>query len=262
MSFGLGAGLTPWVQRLIIANVVIWILQLTVPGLTGILEFVPRFVLFRPWTPFTYMFAHDPSGFSHIFFNMLSLYFFGPPVEGRFGSSEFIKYYIICGLGGAALSFLFPNAAIIGASGAIFGIMLAFAMNWPDAPIYIYFMIPVPAKLLIAGMVVFSLFSGITGHNAGVAHFAHLGGFAAGWLYLKFGWRSRGMFSGVKKSMNKRRMNVVQGGASAGPPGPQDVHILSELDRVLDKISKQGMSSLSPEERRLLDEASRRYRQN
>src|SRR3954467_12423475 len=140
MSFGLGAGLTPWVQRLIIANVVIWILQLVMPGLTDFLSFVPALFLHRPWTVFTYMFAHDPNGFSHIFFNMLSLYFFGSPVEGRLGSREFIKYYILCGLGGAALSFLFPHVAIIGASGAIFGVMLAFAMNWPDAPIYIYFM--------------------------------------------------------------------------------------------------------------------------
>src|SRR4051812_18786542 len=104
MSFGVGGGLTPWVQRLIIANVVIWILQLIMPALTGWMELVPSEVLTHPWTLLTYMFAHDPSGFSHIFFNMLSLYFFGPPIESRFGSDEFIKYYLICGFGGAALS--------------------------------------------------------------------------------------------------------------------------------------------------------------
>jgi membrane associated rhomboid family serine protease len=91
----------------------------------------------RPWTVVTYMFAHG--GFWHIFFNMLVLFFFGPPLEARWGSREFAKYYFICGIGGAALSFLFAfHAPIIGASAAVYGVMLAFALNWPDSPIYIW----------------------------------------------------------------------------------------------------------------------------
>src|SRR5690606_36365361 len=99
------------------------------------LGFTPRDFLHKPWTFVTYMFVHG--GFGHIFFNMLGVFFFGPPVEDRLGSREFIKYYLITGIiGGAVLAFIFaPDALLIGASGALFAIMLAFALFWPDAPI-------------------------------------------------------------------------------------------------------------------------------
>nr|AIA15515.1 Rhomboid family [uncultured bacterium] len=284
MSFGIGGGFTPWVQRLIIINAVVWILQLVLPGLTSFLQFVPAGIIYRPWTVVTYMFAHDPTSFWHIAMNMLGLYFFGPPLEARWGSKEFLKFYFICGMGGALLSFLFAHSPIIGASAAVYGVMLGFAMNWPDVPIYIWGIFPVPAKVLVGLFAVFSLYSGITGRDAGVAHFAHLGGFAAAYLYLKFDRRGGGLFTRVRKMMTKQGMTVASGGggASSGPvsrPGavgtirgmgsnqPRrgasgEVELLNELDRVLDKISTQGMNSLSPEERKLLDEASRRYRQN
>jgi membrane associated rhomboid family serine protease len=275
MSFGIGGGFTPWVQRLIIINVAVFVLQSAMPGLTYYLQFVPHEVIFRPWTIITYMFAHG--GFWHIAMNMLGLYFFGPPLEARWGSKEFLKFYFLCGMGGAALSFLFVNSPIIGASAAVYGVMLGFAMNWPDVPIYIWGIFPVPAKVLVGLFAAFSLYSGITGRDAGVAHFAHLGGFAAGYLYLRFDRRGGGLFTRVRKMMTKRGMTVASGGGgTSGAVGtirsmgsapskrgaPGEVELLNELDRVLDKISTQGMNSLSPEERRLLDEASRRYRQN
>nr|AIA15122.1 Rhomboid family [uncultured bacterium] len=280
MTFGFGAGFTPWVQRLIIANVVMFVLQNMVPGFTAMIEFVPSLVLYRPWTLITYMFAHG--GFGHIFFNMLALFFFGPPLESRWGSNEFIKYYILCGLGGAALSFMFAHASIIGASAAVYGVMLAFAMNWPDAPIYIWGIFPLPAKYLIASAVVISLFSAFGNVQDGTAHFAHLGGFAAGFLYLKMDRKGGGLFTRVRKMVTKSGMKVTPGGApadqvgavghmrSAGPlrgkgapvTGPTETQMLNDLDRVLDKISTQGMNSLTAGERKLLDEASRRYRQN
>ena len=277
MTFGIGGGLTPWVQRLIIANVVVFLLQSAVGGLTSFLSFIPHYALYRPWTVVTYMFAHG--GFMHLLMNMLGLFFFGPPLEARWGSREFLKYYILCGIGGAALSFLFMNAPIIGASAAVYGIMLGFAMNWPDAPIYIWGIFPIPAKMLVAIFAVISLYSGLTGSDSGVAHFAHLGGFAAGFIYLKLDRKGGGLFTRVRKMMTKRNMNVASGGGGSGgavgsirsmssggagrPRGAAgEVELLSELDRVLDKISTQGMNSLTAEERRLLDEASRRHRQN
>jgi membrane associated rhomboid family serine protease len=280
MAFGMGAGLTPWVKRLLIANLVIWLLQITVAPLTEWLQFVPQDFLRRPWTVVTYMFAHDPRGIGHIFFNMLGLFFFGPPLEGRWGSREFIKYYILCGLGGAALSFVFAGSPIIGASAAVYGIMLGFAMNWPDAPIYIYGILPVPAKYLVGMGVVLSLYLGLTGRQAGVAHFAHLGGFAAGFIYLKLDHRGGGLFTRARKMVTRSRMNVSPGGRDAddrpgavghmGPARPMtrgmapgaEEKLLSELDQVLDKISTHGMSSLTLDERKLLDDASRRYRGN
>jgi membrane associated rhomboid family serine protease len=246
------------------------------PYLTGYLAFVPGAVLVRPWTLLTYMFAHG--GFMHLFFNMLGLFFFGPPLESRWGSKEFIKFYVICGLGGAALSFLFAfNSPIIGASAAVYGVMLAFALNWPDSPIYIWGIFPIPAKWLVLILAAFSFLSAFQGRADGVAHFAHLGGFAAAFLYLKwetFSRQRRLSTMGFGDAAKKRKFRVVPGGAetAAAPPrAPRrppaeafgtEEKLLTELDRVLDKISTDGMSSLTADERKLLDDVSRRYRQN
>jgi membrane associated rhomboid family serine protease len=281
MSFGFGAGLTPWVQRLIIANIAVWLLQVVWPPLTLWLQFVPGAVLYRPWTLITYMFAHDPNGIGHLLFNMIGLFFFGPPLEARWGSREFMKYYLLCGLGGAALSFLFVHSAIIGASAAIYGVMLGFAMNWPDAPIYIWGIFPVPAKYLVGVFFLISLYSGFAGRADGVAHLAHVGGVVAGFIYLKLDHRGGGLFTRARQMVKRHRLNVVSGAAPPDSPGavghmrqpgtpaaaPRrsaagEAQLLNELDQVLDKISTQGMASLTPAERRLLDEASRRYRQN
>src|SRR4051794_19846937 len=110
-----GYHLTPWVKRLLIANAAVFLVAWRFPQLREYLAFAPEDVLSRPWTAVTYMFTHW--AFFHVFFNMLALFFFGPPIEERWGSKEFIKYYFICGLGGAALSFVFAfNSAVVGAS--------------------------------------------------------------------------------------------------------------------------------------------------
>lgn len=198
---------------------------------------------------------------------MLALFFFGPPLEERWGSREFIKFYLICGLGGALLSFVFISASVIGASAAVFGVMLAFAMNWPDAPIYIWGIFPVKAKWLVIIMVVFSLLSAFNSSADGVAHFAHLGGFAAAWLYLKFDYRTGSPLKRLKRLLNRPKLTVVSGAAPAPPqPKPRarrvEERLYDDVDKVLDKISTQGMASLTPEERKLLDEVSRKYRKN
>lgn len=273
-GLGFGYGLTPWVKRLIIANVAVFLVsELLIRNnlVQYYMAFVPGEILTRPWTLVTYMFAHGNLG--HVFFNMLGLFFFGPPLEARWGSNEFLKFYFICGLGGAALSFLFAfNSPIIGASAAVYGVLLAFAMNWPDMPIYIWGIFPVQAKWLAIFFVALSLYSAFQGRADGLAHFAHLGGFAAGFLYLKLD-RPGGLFAGMKKKRDpRRRFTIVRGNSDDNPaPAParretapprDDSELLGELDRVLDKISTSGLSSLSSEERKLLDEVSRKYRQN
>lgn len=267
-----GFGLTPWVQRLLIANTLVFLVTYTEPRITDYLAFTPQLILLKPWALITYMFVHG--NFMHLLFNMLGLFFFGPPLEARWGSREFIKFYFICGIGGALLSFIFVSSSIVGASAAVYGVMLAFAMNWPDTPIYIWGIFPVPAKILVGLMAAFSLFSafGGGGRYDGVAHFAHLGGFAAAWAYLKWDRHRRGhSFDRFRKMMSKRRLTVVPGGKdpeprgsgrSSGPVQPSETQLLDELDRVLDKISTSGMGSLTAEERKLLDDVSRRYRQN
>ncbi|MBR9988799.1 MAG: rhomboid family intramembrane serine protease [Gemmatimonadetes bacterium] len=273
-SFSFGFGLTPWVKNLIIANVAIFLVDYMMGGrLSYYMAFVPGRILSEPWTVITYMFAHG--GGWHIFLNMLVLFFFGPPLEQRWGSSEFLKYYFLCGLGGAALSFVFaPMSPIIGASAAVYGVMLAFAMFWPDSPIYIWGILPVKAKYLVLFMAVVSVMSMFgSGRGDNIAHAAHLGGFAAGFLYLRLGSPGGGM-GGLRKMMNRRKLKVVsrdddsarrpaaptRTATSRGRGNAEEEKLLDELDRVLEKISTQGMSSLSPQERKLLDEVSRRYR--
>src|SRR5438105_3314861 len=142
----LGAVVTPWVLRLIVANVVVFFLQSTAPWITRAFLFVPALVFVRPWTIVTYMFLHDPGSIMHILFNMVGLYFFGPRVEERLGSRRFLTLYFVSGIAGAVLSFfLAPGAAILGASGAVFGVMLAFAHYWPRVQFLLWFIVPIEA---------------------------------------------------------------------------------------------------------------------
>lgn len=239
--------MTPWVLRLLVANVVVYFLQQTVPGLTEALVFVPTAILTRPWTIVTYMFLH--AGISHILFNMLSLYFFGSRVEQRLGPERFFVLYFLSGIAGALLSFVFsPRSAILGASGAVFGVSLAFAWFWPRDQILIWGIIPVEARWLVAFMTLLALF----GVGSGTAHFAHLGGFLGAYLYLLF----------LERRHGAKQFKKV---ATAGPPADAlagswqkvnraSVHSVNkdEVNRILDKISASGLASLTPQERLFL----------
>jgi membrane associated rhomboid family serine protease len=266
-----GFTLTPWVKRLLIANVVVFLITMVNQDFFfRWFAFAPAAVLTRPWGAVTYMFLHGD--LMHLFVNMLVLFFFGPPLEARWGSSEFLKFYFICGLGGVALSFVFASASIVGASAAIYGLMLAFAMNWPEAPIYIWGIFPVKAKWLVAFLFVVSLMSAFSGSGGNIAHFAHLGGVITGFLYLKSDWRPGEVKRGRRGGIRVRRMASVprkdsrQEARRGKPPTAEwekaDESILDEVDRILDKISAEGMTSLTDEERETLDNVSRRHRSN
>ena len=266
-----GSLLTPWVKRLLIANVAVFILTLVDPPFfTRWFAFTPSEFLLRPWGAVTYMFIHG--GLWHLLLNMLILFFFGPPLESRWGSREFLRYYFICGLGGVALSFLFASYPIVGASAALYGLMLAFAMSWPNALIYIWGIFPVKAKWLVGFLFLVSLMNAFGGGGDGVAHFAHLGGLVAGFLYLKREWRPSQGIRTRAREMKIRRLAIVpreerkKQSPSQGEEGrdrsPREESLLDEVDRILDKISAQGMGSLTSEERRVLDEVSKRHRSN
>jgi membrane associated rhomboid family serine protease len=176
---------TPWVQRLIVVNVGMFLLSTVLPAVPQALILVPALIPERPWTVVTYMFLH--AGPWHLGFNMLALFFFGPRVETRLGGRQFLSLYAISGLVGALASLAFtPHAAIVGASGAIFGVMLGYARYWPRALIYIWGVVPIQARWFVIGMTALSLFGGFGGVQAGVAHFAHLGGFLGGFAYLSW----------------------------------------------------------------------------
>lgn len=267
-----GFTLTPWVKRLLIANVVVFLLTMVNQDFFfRWFAFVPSRVLTQPWGAVTYMFLHG--GFMHLFLNMLVLFFFGPPLEARWGSWDFIKFYFVCGLGGVGLSFLLaPGSWIVGASAAIYGLMLAFAMIWPEVPIYIWGIFPVKAKWLVGFLFVVTLVSAFGGAGGNVAHFAHLGGILTGFLYLKSEWRPGVGRKSRAGGIRVRRMAIVPRDGShqearAARPSPQDLSakeesMLDEVDRILDKISAEGMTSLTDEERNTLDHVSRRHRSN
>jgi len=262
-------GMTPWVRRLLIANLLVFLLQKTVflslPQLFGLL---PWQALSRPWTLVTYLFVHG--GVLHLAFNMLALYVFGPPVEERMGSRAFIGYYLICGLGGAVLSFIFPLTLVVGASGAILGVALAFAWYWPEAPVFVLpFPEPIAARWLVTFYVMFDLVLAVIGGD-GIAHLAHLGGMGAGFCWLKGqDWSLR---RAERRLRGRTEPGVLVHPAARAARGSDETkrpepprraatdRSQAEIDRVLDKISARGMGSLTPAERKFLAEMSRKMR--
>jgi membrane associated rhomboid family serine protease len=253
--------MTPWVRRLLIANVVMFIATRAAPSLYYGLALVPMAAVVRPWTVVTYMFLH--ADLTHIFFNMIGLFFFGPRLEMWLGGKDFLKLYFLSGIGGAAFTFLFqPQFPVVGASGAVYGVLLAFAMIWPRERIYIWGVLPIQAWLLAALLVGGSLWAGLTGSQSGIAHFAHLGGLGFGFAYLKWrDWRK-----GSARREFRKRLEGPRGGKGGGLGDRSavqrweaiDVQALHELNRsevvqLLEKARTGGVRSLTPEERQFLD---------
>jgi membrane associated rhomboid family serine protease len=215
---------TPAVKLLIWANVACFLADLLVEALTGVrvsrvLGLWPAAVFGRLWVwePVTYMFLH--AGVAHILFNMLTLWMFGVDLERMWGRTFFLKYYFVTGVGAGVATLLLallpggPGRELwasitVGASGAIYGVLLAYALYFPNRPILLFVLFPVPARIavVIFGAIAF-LFS-ISGSQSGVANVAHLGGLAFGYLYLRV-WRSH-PFAEVKYRYVKWRMNRLR----------------------------------------------------
>ena len=250
--------MTPWVQRLLLTNVVVFLFSRAFPALIQDFALVPLAILFRPWTLVTYMFLHG--SFMHIFFNMLMLFFFGPRLEERLGSRTFIWFYLTCGVGGAVLSFATPFSMIVGASGAIFGVVVGFARYWPREDIYIWGVLPVQAQVLAIFMVVSSLVAGFAGTQEGIAHFAHLGGLVAGWIYLRV-WERRRQRRVVNRPARPRRVSVVVDleALERWKTIPRErLHEINreEVDKLLRKANESGARALTTDERDFLDRMS------
>ena len=181
-----------------IANVAAFLVSLVLPAITLAFGLRPADIFGRlhVWQPITYMFLH--AGIFHILFNMLALWMFGVELERTWGSRYFLQYYFVCGVGAAMttvlLSFV-PGAfgeqlyysLTIGASGAVYGVLLAYALYFPNRPIYYMMIFPLPAKVFVAIIGAISLLSSMSGPGGGIAHTTHLGGLVAGYLYLKGG---------------------------------------------------------------------------
>ncbi len=265
--------ITPWVGRLIIANAVMLLLLMTLFTSREIfqaLQFSPRTAFTRPWSFVSYMFVH--AGLLHLLTNMLMLYVFGTAVESRMGSRNFILYYLYCGVGAAVFSLLLagimPVGAFVGASGAVLGVAVAFAYFWPDAEL-IVFPIPVPikARTLVLGLVALDVIGSRLWPNDGIAHLAHVGGALFGFFFFKVQTFSR--LSPAEPARTVERVVMVQSGSSEPQQrtpvtpmrprrGVESDPVTAEVDRVLDKISQRGISSLTPAERRFLDEVAKK----
>ena len=199
--------LPPVTRNLLIANVLVFALQQLLPA-AGALALTTHFALwplgpspysnvagFELWQVVTYAFMHG--GFTHILFNMFALYMFGGAIEQTFGARHFIVYYFVCAIVAAVAQLLvvkyfthgfYPT---IGASGAIFGLLLAFGMLYPQEKVMLLFLpVPMPAWLFVIGYAAVELFLGVTGTEAGVAHFAHLGGMVGGIVLIQY-WRGK-----------------------------------------------------------------------
>jgi membrane associated rhomboid family serine protease len=199
------ASLPPVTRGVIIANVIVYLLEQVarnlVFGLGALwpLDPMPGDPVFQPWQLITYGFLHE--GFAHIFFNMFALFMFGSPLEQFWGSRRFGIYYLVCILTAGATQLVVQNAThtggpVVGASGGVFGLLLAFAWYFPrQRLILLPVPIPMPAWLFVTLYGGVELFFGVTGAQAGVAHFAHLGGMLGGALSILY-WRMKGRFSG------------------------------------------------------------------
>jgi membrane associated rhomboid family serine protease len=235
---------------------------------------------FQIWQLITYQFMHG--GFSHILFNMFALWMFGMEIENIWGSKKFLIYYLVCGVAaGLAQLFISPlyasPAVTIGASGAIFGVMIAFAMLFPDRHIFLYFLIPIRAKYLIGFLFILEIFwIGDAGSN--VAHLAHLGGALAGFLFIMFdksidvplkrmlnisgyqrGNTFNNPFSGLSDKFKKRSQNIEDANYYDINHKKEGEEITqAEIDAILDKISQSGYQNLSEREKKILFEASKK----
>jgi rhomboid family protein len=196
ISYSFGGPLTPGVKALIVANGAVFLLQKLVPTLDTWFWLSPSLVLpwnLQLWRIGTYMFLHG--GVTHLVFNMLALFMFGCAVERTWGTSLFYRYYFLCGLGAAVFAFIpygpFYDSPIIGASGAIYGLLVAYAVLFPYNKIWVFMTFPVEARYLVVAYGFLTFIFSITG-SEGVAHIVHLGGLVTGFALLRWFGFARG----------------------------------------------------------------------
>jgi membrane associated rhomboid family serine protease len=285
--------MTRAVQWLLALNIGVYFLQLTLFGSDAIysaLALDPARFPSEWWTVLTYMFVH--AWLAHLAFNMFTLWMFGPRLEQVWGTRSFVQFYLWCGLGGAIAHLVFAqHSAVIGASGAISGVLVAYALRWPDEEVYLFGVIPMKSRWLIAAMIGMNIIFALS-PGSGIDWTAHVGGMAFGWIFLKLSslgglTRVRGWVSAVPEEsedmpravprnrppMRDRTRGVDEAVARSNavvlreskplqhaPKQESPKEYAARVNRVLDKISQHGIDSLSRDERQLLEEMSRKLR--
>jgi len=285
--------ITRAVQWLLALNIGVYFLQLTLFGQDAIysaLALDPTQFPGAWWTVVTYMFVH--AWLAHLAFNMFTLWMFGPRLEQVWGTRTFVQFYLWCGLGGAIAHLIFAqHTTVIGASGAISGVLVAYALRWPDEEVYLFGVIPMKSKWLIAAMIGMNIIFALS-PSSGIDWTAHVGGMAFGWVFLKVsslggltrvrGWVSaapeesedmpravprnrspmRDQARGVDEVVARSNAVVLRESKPLQhvPRQESPKEYAARVNRVLDKISQQGIDSLTRDERRLLEEMSRKLR--
>lgn len=263
-------------KNLLIINTLAYVATIVFPSLTtwGGLHFVLS-PWFHFWQPFTYMFIHG--GLMHLFFNMFSLWMFGCVMESVWGARRFTTYYIICGLGAALIQeiaqwvgmayFGVMPGITVGASGAIYAILLAYGMTFPNERLFIFPLpIPIKAKWFIAIYIAIELFSVAGSYGDGIAHIAHLGGMLFGFFLIRH-WRAQPFISFVPPKRKPRQQKQAK--IKIEPGSVQAMHETdeqynerrrsrqAEVDIILDKIRKSGYDSLTKDEKKRLFDYSK-----
>ena len=252
------------IKTIIIINVIIFVI-LELSGLKSDIfrqfGLIPSKLLFEAtiWQPFTYMFLHD--GFFHILLNMLFLWMFGREVEISWGKTAFYKYYMVTGVGSGLLNAIihyYSTTPVVGASGAIFGVLLAFAMLYPNRIVLLYGLVPIRVKYLVMGLALIALFSSILLKDSRISHLTHLSGMITGFIYLKWNWL-KGKFKSLSQSkkppktpnsftINEKKQRKVN-----------NTLIQRRVDEILDKLSEEGWEKLTDAEQKILYRASEEY---
>jgi len=285
--------MTRAVQWLLALNIGIYFLQLTLFGSDAVysaLALDPARFPTAWWTIGTYMFVH--AWLAHLAFNMFTLWMFGPRLEQEWGTRSFVRFYLWCGLGGAVAHLLFAqHSSVIGASGAISGVLVAYALRWPDEEVYIFGVIPMKSRWLVVALLAMNIVFALS-PSSRIDWTAHVGGMAFGWIFLKLYAvgginRVRGWVSAVpdepedmpravprnRAPMRDRAGSVDEVVARSNaivlrqakpvqhvPKQETPKEYAARVNQVLDKISQQGIASLTRDERRLLEEMSRKLR--
>ncbi len=263
LSFSPFGDLPPAIKNIMLINATVFILQLNL-SLNQVL--VSNFALrpleviysFRLWQLFTYLFLHGD--FWHVFFNMFVLWMFGSELERTWGTRRFLIYYLLTGIGAGLFVLFLSDASTIGASGAVYGIMIAYALNYPDRLIYIYFMFPVKAKYFMGFLALVSFFSTIGPNVDGIAHAAHLGGMVVGFVYLKYWeyfYKLKSTFRGsMRKTRSAPNLFYTKGGEA------KTEYYRRLVDELLDKINRVGYINLTDDEKKKLEEGSKYLREH
>ena len=250
--------ITPVVKYLVIVNSGIFFIQLLLhPQWSILLGLAP--VLFWQgyvWQPVTYMFLHG--GVFHLFFNMLVLWMFGSTLESTWGPRRFLKYYFICGIGAGLLNaMVIPGSLVptVGASGAIYGLLLAFGILFPKQIIYIWGIFPVKAKYFVIGIGVLEFLAAMSATQSRIAHFAHLGGMLFGLVYMKWSDWQRSVSGWQVEKKRERHLKVVW------DRDREKQKLRKEIDDLLDKAGRNGINSLSAKEHARFNELSNQLKE-